>query len=46
MSALLDSLISPFDALAHDDAGIAPLRREAIEALRRDGLPGPRTESW
>jgi Fe-S cluster assembly protein SufD len=47
MSALLDSLTAPFDTLAQRDAGrLAPRRREAIGALRRDGLPGPRVEAW
>ena len=38
MSALLDSLATGFDG---DGA-----RRHALEAALRDGLPGPRTESW
>jgi len=38
MSTLLDSLSSGFDG---DDA-----RRAALDAALRDGLPGPRTESW
>ena len=47
MSALLDSLIAPFDTLPQRDAGgVASLRRDALDALRRDGLPGPRVEAW
>lgn len=47
MSALLDSLTAPFDTLPlRDAAGLGPARREALEALRRDGLPGARTEAW
>jgi Fe-S cluster assembly protein SufD len=47
MSALLDSLTAPFDTLAlREAAGLAPARRLALDALRRDGLPGPRTEAW
>lgn len=38
MSMLLESLAAGFD-------GDAP-RREALDALLRDGLPGPRTEAW
>lgn len=38
MSALLDSLAAGFD-------GDGP-RRAALEAALRDGLPGPRMESW
>lgn len=47
MATLLESLAAPFDALAHrESAGLGPARREALEAALRDGLPGPRTESW
>lgn len=47
MSALLESLIAPFDTLPLRDAGgSGASRREAIDALRRDGLPGPRVEAW
>ena len=47
MSALLDSLTAPFDTLPlRDAAGLAASRRDAIDALRRDGLPGPRVEAW
>lgn len=38
MSALLDSLAAGFDG---DD-----IRRAALDAALRDGLPGPRTERW
>ena len=38
MSALLDSLAAGFDG----DAA----QRAALDALLRDGLPGPRTEAW
>ena len=38
MSTLLESLAAGFDG----DAA----RREALDALLRDGLPGPRTEAW
>ena len=47
MSALLDSLPAPCDTLPQgDSAGLASRRREAIDAQRRDGLPGPRVEAW
>lgn len=38
MSALLDSLATGFDGDG--------TRRAALDAALRDGLPGPRTESW
>ncbi len=38
MSALLDSLAATFEG----DAG----RRAALDAVLRDGLPGPRSEAW
>ena len=38
MSALLDSLAAGFDG---DD-----IRRAALDAALRDGLPGPRSEAW
>ena len=38
MSVLLDSLASAFDGDA--------TRRAALDAVLRDGLPGPRTEAW
>lgn len=38
MSALLDSLAAGFDG----DAA----RRASLDAVLRDGLPGPRTETW
>ncbi|GAB6196634.1 Fe-S cluster assembly protein SufD [Lysobacter xanthus] len=47
MSALLDSLTAGFDTLPLREAGrLGPARREALEALRRDGLPGARVEAW
>jgi Fe-S cluster assembly protein SufD len=47
MATLLDSLVAPFDALAHrESGGLGPARREALQSALRDGLPGPRTESW
>lgn len=47
MSALLDSLTAAFDALPLREAGgLGPARRDALDALRRDGLPGPRVEAW
>ncbi|AXK71427.1 Fe-S cluster assembly protein SufD [Lysobacter sp. TY2-98] len=47
MSALLDSLTAAFDTLPLREAGgLGPARREALEALRRDGLPGARVEAW
>ncbi|WP_133500255.1 Fe-S cluster assembly protein SufD [Cognatilysobacter terrigena] len=47
MSALLDSLTAAFDTLPLREAGgLGPARREALDALRRDGLPGPRVEAW
>ncbi|TBR14084.1 MAG: Fe-S cluster assembly protein SufD [Lysobacter sp.] len=46
MSALLDSLVAPFDALPlREAAGLGPARRDALEAVRRDGLP-LRSEAW
>ena len=42
MSALLDSLTAPFDTQPSN----VPARLRAVEALRRDGLPGPRVEAW
>ncbi len=47
MSALLDSFASSFDALlSHDAAGLADVRRAALAAALRDGLPGARSERW
>ncbi|GAB1596466.1 Fe-S cluster assembly protein SufD [Lysobacter claricitrinus] len=47
MSALLDSLTAAFDTLPLRDAGgLEAARRDALDALRRDGLPGPRVEAW
>lgn len=42
MSALLDSLAAAFDASGDGDAE----RRAVLDALLRDGLPGPRSEAW
>lgn len=38
MSALLDSLATGFDT--------GPQRKIALDAVLRDGLPGPRSEAW
>ena len=38
MSALLDSMAAAFDG--------DPGRRASLDAVLRDGLPGPRTEAW
>ncbi|TZF91576.1 Fe-S cluster assembly protein SufD [Cognatilysobacter lacus] len=47
MSALLDSLTAAFDMLPQRDAGgLGESRRSSLAAVRRDGLPGPRVESW
>ncbi|MGY4516742.1 Fe-S cluster assembly protein SufD [Lysobacter sp. HA18] len=47
MSALLDSLTAAFDTLPLREAGgLGDARRDALDSLRRDGLPGPRTEAW
>ncbi|KAB8318418.1 Fe-S cluster assembly protein SufD [Tolypothrix campylonemoides VB511288] len=47
MSALLDSFARAFDALpGRDAAGLAPARREALDAALRDGLPHARVEAW
>ena len=47
MSPLLDSLAAAFDTLPLREAGgLGASRREALDALRRDGLPGPRVEAW
>lgn len=47
MSALLDSLTAGFDALpAREAAGLGAMRREALDAAMRDGLPHARTEAW
>jgi Fe-S cluster assembly protein SufD len=47
MSALLESLLQPFDSLPlRDAAGLGASRRAAIDAVRVDGLPQPRMEAW
>ncbi|MGO1073068.1 Fe-S cluster assembly protein SufD [Lysobacter sp. CA199] len=47
MSALLDAFAASFDALAaREAAGLGATRRAALDAVLRDGLPGPRTEAW
>jgi Fe-S cluster assembly protein SufD len=47
MSALLDSLRESFRALREPDAlQLGAGRREALDALLADGLPGPREEAW
>ena len=49
MSALLDSLQSSFDAMpgtAVDLLGLGDLRRAAMRAAIRDGLPTQRNERW
>lgn len=47
MSALLDSFAAAFDDLAQREAAdLGAHRREALEAMLRDGLPGPRSEVW
>lgn len=47
MSALLDSFSQAFDALpARDAAGLADIRRAALDAALHDGLPHARVEAW
>jgi Fe-S cluster assembly protein SufD len=47
MSALLDSLLQPFDTLPlRDAAGLGASRRAAFDAVRADGLPHARMEAW
>lgn len=47
MSALLDSFAQAFEGLVQRDAaGLGDSRREARDALLRDGLPGARSEAW
>ncbi|HZX81492.1 MAG TPA: Fe-S cluster assembly protein SufD [Lysobacter sp.] len=47
MSALLDSFTAAFDTLPLREAGgLGAARRAALDALQRDGLPGPRVEAW
>jgi Fe-S cluster assembly protein SufD len=47
-SVLLDSLLGADDVSALPPASteLAQVRRAAVDALRRDGLPGPRDEAW
>ncbi|HRF83407.1 MAG TPA: Fe-S cluster assembly protein SufD, partial [Pseudoxanthomonas sp.] len=47
MSALLDSFRAGFSALRDPDAlELGEGRRQALDALLADGLPGPREEAW
>jgi len=47
MSALLDSFATAFAGLAQPDAAdLGPFRRAALDAVLREGLPGPRSEAW
>lgn len=47
MSALLDGFAAAFDGLrARDAAELGPSRRAALDAVLREGLPGPRSEAW
>jgi Fe-S cluster assembly protein SufD len=47
MSALLDSFAQAFEGLAQRGAaGLGDSRREARDALLRDGLPAARSEAW
>lgn len=47
MTALLEAFAASFDTLAaRDAAGLGATRRAALDAVLRDGLPGPRTEAW
>jgi len=47
MSALLDSFATAFDTLPSPDAaGLGDVRRQALDAALRDGLPGTRSERW
>jgi Fe-S cluster assembly protein SufD len=47
MSALLDSFATAFDTLpSRDAAGLGDVRRQALDAALRDGLPGTRSERW
>ena len=45
MPGLIDSLAAQHAALP-EALRNAPARREALAALQRDGLPGPRSERW
>ena len=47
MSALLDSFRDGYAALRDPEAQeLGPGRRQALDALLADGLPGPREEAW
>jgi Fe-S cluster assembly protein SufD len=47
MSALLDSLLAPFETLAARDAGgLGAGRRDALASARDEGLPAARSEAW
>ncbi len=47
MGALLDSFRDAFAALPDADAQqLGDGRRQALDALLADGLPGPREEAW
>lgn len=46
MSALLQSLLDGFEPAAAQAGSLAAARRAALEALRADGLPPPRAETW
>lgn len=47
MSALLDSFAAAFQALpVREAASLADVRRDALDAALRDGLPGARSERW
>ena len=47
MSALLPSLIAPFESLPQREAGgLATSRRDALQSVRDDGLPPTRAETW
>ncbi len=47
MSALLDSFSTAFQALsAREAAGLGGSRRDALDAVLRDGIPHARVEAW
>ncbi|ALN79775.1 Fe-S cluster assembly protein SufD [Lysobacter antibioticus] len=47
MSLLLEGFAASFEQLsAREAAGLGPTRRAALDAVLRDGLPGPRNEAW
>jgi Fe-S cluster assembly protein SufD len=45
MNALLDSLLGGFEA-SQSHAGLPAARKAAFDAVRAEGLPGPRSEAW